>query len=352
MAALRPFQNQRTKTIHPAASPSAPFLVHTVAIAHRCTPQLKRTKQENMEFKSHLRAANLLYLGGTVLVLLDREYLDRFWPQAEAWLAMQECTKTGRRPSRKIEDRCKIVPVPVEAAPDAFLELRLDLIDRWSGISTEEAMKALQDDAIKATNRADKVVLLEKFKNLNSHIQNAMATRSQEELLQNQPLLSRVVGGDGVPQVWRGGRLVSQPDAKDALSALAAAADRTPRELLRMGSAYELVAMGKCTLTELKDHIPLGNLRRSGFSLDELRAAGYDFVALGAAGYPLAMLSAAGASVTDLRAARFSAREIRESGYSAYQIMQGGFKLEQLVEAGISADQCRQAGFSAKQMAE
>ena len=37
-----------------------------------------------------LRSANLLYLGATVVILLEGPYLERFWTSAEAWLAMRK----------------------------------------------------------------------------------------------------------------------------------------------------------------------------------------------------------------------------------------------------------------------
>lgn len=58
-----------------------------------------RNPQMKAEFKTMLGNANLLYLGGKVLILLDKDYMVRFWTCAEAWLAMQACTPTGLRPS-------------------------------------------------------------------------------------------------------------------------------------------------------------------------------------------------------------------------------------------------------------
>ena len=68
-----------------------------------CMPQGERTDAEKAEFDMMLPNINLLYLGATVLVLMDLSYLSRFWTQFEAWCSMQKCTTEGllarRRPS-------------------------------------------------------------------------------------------------------------------------------------------------------------------------------------------------------------------------------------------------------------
>merc|ERR1712110_1198099 len=54
-----------------------------------------RTKTQQQQFKAMLKNVNLLYMGCTVLILLDRSYLGRFWTQFEAWLSMQSATLAG-----------------------------------------------------------------------------------------------------------------------------------------------------------------------------------------------------------------------------------------------------------------
>ena len=50
--------------------------------ARRCLPQGARTADELADFKRMLKEVNLLYLGTSVLILLDLSYLSRFWTQA------------------------------------------------------------------------------------------------------------------------------------------------------------------------------------------------------------------------------------------------------------------------------
>ena len=40
-------------------------------------------------FRTRAAQVNMLYLGTTVLILLDLSYVSRFWTQFEAWLSMQ-----------------------------------------------------------------------------------------------------------------------------------------------------------------------------------------------------------------------------------------------------------------------
>ena len=62
-----------------------------------CMPQGERSPEEEASFRAMLANVNLLYLGMSVLVLLDLSYLSRFWTQMEAWLSMQDTTLGGLR---------------------------------------------------------------------------------------------------------------------------------------------------------------------------------------------------------------------------------------------------------------
>ena len=83
----------RTRTAHPCivnAVQLTPLMsvVLNCAADYWCMPQRGRDGEpkspiEAKEFKMMLKNVNLLYLGGTVLVLLDNSYLSRFWTQYE-----------------------------------------------------------------------------------------------------------------------------------------------------------------------------------------------------------------------------------------------------------------------------
>ena len=55
----------------------------------------KKTPRESAEFKEMLPNINLLYLTCSVLILMDRSYMNRFWTQFEAYLSMRAITSDG-----------------------------------------------------------------------------------------------------------------------------------------------------------------------------------------------------------------------------------------------------------------
>ena len=54
-----------------------------------------KTPRESAEFKEMLPNINLLYLTCSVLILMDRSYMNRFWTQFEAYLSMRAITSDG-----------------------------------------------------------------------------------------------------------------------------------------------------------------------------------------------------------------------------------------------------------------
>ena len=87
-------------------------------------------------------------IASTVLMLLDDEYLMRFWTSAEAWLAMQSSAEpvTARAHARAVQD-----------SRDASVsEQRGALIQLWMRTGLSEACSRLNDPGIKVTNQGDK----------------------------------------------------------------------------------------------------------------------------------------------------------------------------------------------------
>ena len=70
-----------------------------------------RTPAQKALFGVQLPNINILFLGASVLILLDYEYLSRFWTQFEAWLSMQMATETGLVSAPERKRRCSIVCV-------------------------------------------------------------------------------------------------------------------------------------------------------------------------------------------------------------------------------------------------
>ena len=107
-------------------------------------------------FDLFLPKVNLLYLGLSVLILLDLSYLSRFWTQFEAWLSMQEITANGIRGVQNgTAGRCKIT-----CLHNASESLKSTLIDMWSSKTPEEAHSTLSRPDVTVTNQKDKDLML------------------------------------------------------------------------------------------------------------------------------------------------------------------------------------------------
>merc|ERR1719374_160742 len=59
-----------------------------------------RTPSEDLVAQWMLQNASLLFLGGSVLLLVDTAFLTRFWTQFEAWLSLQRGSMKGLSPAR------------------------------------------------------------------------------------------------------------------------------------------------------------------------------------------------------------------------------------------------------------
>jgi hypothetical protein len=67
-----------------------------------------KTLSESAEFKEMLPNINLLYLTCSVLILMDRSYMNRFWTQFEAYLSMRAITSDGLTNARDPKARVTI----------------------------------------------------------------------------------------------------------------------------------------------------------------------------------------------------------------------------------------------------
>ena len=117
-----------------------------------------RTPAQKAEFKWMLEHMHMLYLGASVLLMVDRSYMSRFWTQFEAWLSMQKCTKEGLLPDSE-QSRCTIMPT---MGSDSSLadEVR----SMWKARNPQQAHDYLElDDVCYVTNEKDKTLFLPKL---------------------------------------------------------------------------------------------------------------------------------------------------------------------------------------------
>ena len=135
----------------------------------------ERTPSEIRQFELMLGNVNLLYLGMSVLVLMDRSYLSRFWTQFEAWLGLQDVTSKGLTPPaaeattrplkgshhEQISRRMHVCMV--HGAPETLAQA---LYKDWSDKSPEQARKLLMAPDVSVTNLKDKTKQLKKLEAL------------------------------------------------------------------------------------------------------------------------------------------------------------------------------------------
>ena len=106
-------------------------------------------------------SANLMYLGTSVLILLDLSFISRFWTQFESWLALQQPTTGGLRRALGTEKRETFVPI-YNGTPTAVKLLE----EQWEGKSVLEAKAILAKPDVTVTNQSDKEMQLVKLEQL------------------------------------------------------------------------------------------------------------------------------------------------------------------------------------------
>ena len=129
-----------------------------------------KTLAEEYLFTKTLPHINLLYLGMSVLVLLDSSFFGRFWTCFEAFLSTQEASANGLRAATAERVTVKTV-LGANAAP------KQGLIDKWGACTVEQAYMLLDKDDIEVTNSKDKEGQLEKLRNLNKEVRAFFAAR-------------------------------------------------------------------------------------------------------------------------------------------------------------------------------
>jgi hypothetical protein len=133
---------------------------------YSCMPMgSERTVDEVEDFRRMLMDVNGLFLGTSVLLLIDLSFLSRFWTQLEAWLSMQEPGPSGLSPASAEARRRTIAPI--YNASDSIQNV---VVEMWSGRTPEQAFNILSSPDVSVTNQADKEVQLPKIRMLNERV--------------------------------------------------------------------------------------------------------------------------------------------------------------------------------------
>ena len=143
-----------------------------------------KSKDQAAAFDQMLRTSNLLYLGMSVLILLDRQYQGRFWTQLEAWLSMQDTATGNLRPANEASRRCTIRLL--RGCNDGY---RQGLIGDWANRTPKEAYEVLNAPDIFITNGKDKERMLPKVLKLEKAVREALKAR--ESLLSGRSELDK-----------------------------------------------------------------------------------------------------------------------------------------------------------------
>jgi hypothetical protein len=124
-----------------------------------------KTERESAEFKEMLPNINLLYLTCSVLILMDRSYMNRFWTQFEAYLSMRAITSDGLTNAEDPQARVTIMTLHGLHALQGNV-----LLLEWSNKTPDEAHAILAGQDVIVTNQSDKDIQLAKLKVLNERL--------------------------------------------------------------------------------------------------------------------------------------------------------------------------------------
>ena len=146
-----------------------------------CMPQGDRTDSEDQAFRAMLANVNMLYLGASVLILLDISYSSRFWTQFEAWCSMQVPTPAGLKPAHGTRSKRSHIVCIQNAAEEPELHTQL-LIRNWATKTPDEAHDFLSMPDVTVTNQSDKLGQLDKIKALDAAVRDAFQGVPRAEL--------------------------------------------------------------------------------------------------------------------------------------------------------------------------
>ena len=128
--------------------------IERVWIDSACMPQDHPKGSRNAEdaaaFKRMLKEVNRLYLGTTVLILLDMSYVSRFWTQFESWMSMQYTTPSGLKSAVGTRNERHHILCIQNAAAQAEPFTKL-LVDQWAHKTPQQAHAFLSKPDVTVT---------------------------------------------------------------------------------------------------------------------------------------------------------------------------------------------------------
>jgi hypothetical protein len=151
-----------------------------------CAPQWHgggRNDEEESEFRRTLEnILPFIFLGCRVIVMYERIYNQRFWPNVECWIATKMPTKDGLVPAT--DERLRIQVHGIRSARGNDAGSRSFLLSTWHSKSAWDAVTALSKDDILVTNSRDKEVNLKVVASLDVQIRRAFSSIKPGETCQ------------------------------------------------------------------------------------------------------------------------------------------------------------------------
>jgi len=135
-----------------------------------CAPQGERSHADEAEFNLILEnVVPFIFLGCTVIVLYDRIYNQRFWPNLECWIATKMPTEEGLVPAS--QERLRMKVYGMESEEGDTKSIHDFVMSNWHQTTAEEAIVSLCEEDILAANPTDKDVCLEVVEFLSKRVQ-------------------------------------------------------------------------------------------------------------------------------------------------------------------------------------
>ncbi|CAK0795826.1 unnamed protein product [Prorocentrum cordatum] len=142
-----------------------------------CAPQWHgggRTDEEEQEFRMILEnILPFIFLGCKVIVLYERIYNQRFWPNVECWISTKTPTEDGLVPAN--EDCLRVQVYGIHSASGKDKASRAQVLKFWHSAGTQEAIATLSHDDILVTNAKDKEINLKVVALLDDNIKDHFA---------------------------------------------------------------------------------------------------------------------------------------------------------------------------------
>ena len=138
----------------------------------------RMTDEQREDARAQLLNCPIIFLGASVLLVMDISYLSRFWTQLEAWLSMQQPTAEGVRTATAAEERFTVALVhsATVGAEDEKLKAM------WARRTPTDAYQILSAPDVVVTNLSDKTAMLAQVESLNSDLERYLTALKWFEL--------------------------------------------------------------------------------------------------------------------------------------------------------------------------